>query len=177
MGGADKLIGYNLQRMRRDRSQTEVANAMKARGHRWTQPTVVAVEKGERPLRMSEAADLVEILGIEGISALWSFLILTPQLEIAERTKPANQSMAEIRLSLDVAAESFAESADRLSHPSILGRVDGSKLIRFLRDVAEASERDAEVWEERAVELVGLINEVQADFASKATDGEHQAEA
>lgn len=43
--------------------QSDLAAAMKARGYKWTQPTVVAVEKGERPLRHSEACALSDLIG------------------------------------------------------------------------------------------------------------------
>lgn len=46
-------------------TQTALANAMKDLGHKWSQPTVVAIEKGERPLRLSEARDIAVVLGIE----------------------------------------------------------------------------------------------------------------
>ncbi|WP_294981724.1 helix-turn-helix domain-containing protein [uncultured Microbacterium sp.] len=77
MSDHDELIGRNLARLRmnsspaeevggaREWSQTELANRMRELGHKWTQPTVVAVEKGERPLRMSEAIDAARILGVD----------------------------------------------------------------------------------------------------------------
>jgi hypothetical protein len=37
---------------------------MRERGWKWSQATVWSVEKGERPLRLSEATDLAEVLGI-----------------------------------------------------------------------------------------------------------------
>lgn len=65
MAEIDEAIGQNLQRLRGEMSQTVLASRMKALGHKWTQPTVVAVEKGERPLRLAEAKDIGEILGID----------------------------------------------------------------------------------------------------------------
>ena len=44
--------------------QQAVADAMRERDHRWSQSTVWAVEKGERRLLLSEAADLAEILDV-----------------------------------------------------------------------------------------------------------------
>ncbi|MDJ1115401.1 helix-turn-helix domain-containing protein [Microbacterium dauci] len=65
MSQHDDLIGENLARLRDSVSQTELANRMRERGHKWTQPTVVAVEKGERPLRLGEAIDIAEVLGVD----------------------------------------------------------------------------------------------------------------
>lgn len=38
---------------------------MKDRGHKWSQSTVWSVERGDRPLRLTEAEDLAAILGVE----------------------------------------------------------------------------------------------------------------
>lgn len=62
MAESDEQIGRNVQTLRGDMTQKELADAMKARGYKWSQPTVVAIEKGERPLRLTEARDLAEIL-------------------------------------------------------------------------------------------------------------------
>ena len=43
---------------------------MKARGWKWSQPTVVAIEKGERPLKVSELRQLAEILKLDSIADL-----------------------------------------------------------------------------------------------------------
>lgn len=64
MTNADELIGLNLQRLRGDLTQTSIANTMKEMGHKWSQPTVVSIEKGERPLRLAEARDVAAILGV-----------------------------------------------------------------------------------------------------------------
>ena len=63
MSERDALIGRNVTRLRGDRPQKDLADAMRERGHKWSQATVWSVEKGERPLRLTEADDLVEVLG------------------------------------------------------------------------------------------------------------------
>lgn len=63
--GQDALLGGNLARLRGEMTQTELAQRMRAAGHKWTQPTVVSVEKGERPLRFSEGIDACVILGVD----------------------------------------------------------------------------------------------------------------
>ena len=65
MSDHDELIGRNLARLRQGMSQTDLAKRMRDKGHKWTQPTVVAIEKGERPLRMSEAIDASNALGAD----------------------------------------------------------------------------------------------------------------
>ena len=65
---SDKRIGCNVALFREHEaglSQKELADEMRHRGHRWAQATVWAVEKGERPLRFTEAQDLCLILGVD----------------------------------------------------------------------------------------------------------------
>ncbi len=65
MKTSDERIGRNLQHLRGEMSQSALASAMKERGWRWSQPTVAAIEKGERSLKLAETADLADLLGIE----------------------------------------------------------------------------------------------------------------
>lgn len=59
----DDVIGQNLAKLRGSMSQKDLAARMKEREWKWVQSTVASVEKGERPLRLREAADLASILG------------------------------------------------------------------------------------------------------------------
>ncbi len=67
---ADQRIGRNVAELRGDMSQQAVAKAMRERGWKWSQATVWAVEKGERPLRLAESSDLVDILGARSFDLL-----------------------------------------------------------------------------------------------------------
>lgn len=60
----DEQIGANLIRIRNGMSQKDLADAMRVRGFKWSQATVWAVEKGERPLRLTEAEGLGVVLRI-----------------------------------------------------------------------------------------------------------------
>jgi len=51
-------------------SQAALAAAMRSAGFKWSQPTVAAVEKGERGLKLSEGERLVAILGLEQLEDL-----------------------------------------------------------------------------------------------------------
>jgi transcriptional regulator with XRE-family HTH domain len=70
---ADDRIGQNLVTLRGERSQKDVADAMRARGWKWSQATVWSIEKGERPLRLAEADDLADVLG-SSFSGVYAFL-------------------------------------------------------------------------------------------------------
>lgn len=61
----DKRVGQAIVALRGDTSQAAVADAMRERGWKWSQATVWSVEKGERPLRLLEAGDLADVLGIQ----------------------------------------------------------------------------------------------------------------
>lgn len=62
---SDTVIGRNLVTVRGEMSQAQLAKLMRGRGHKWSQATVWAIEKGERPLRLVEALDLSGLLKIE----------------------------------------------------------------------------------------------------------------
>lgn len=61
----DVLIGEAVAFHRGPRSQKSLGEAMRARGHRWSQATVWSVEKGDRPLKLAEAVDVAAELGVE----------------------------------------------------------------------------------------------------------------
>lgn len=63
-GKRDEVIGSMIQTARKPHSQKWLADEMRDRGHKWSQATVWAVEKGVQPLRVTEAVDLAEVLGI-----------------------------------------------------------------------------------------------------------------
>lgn len=62
MATTDEQIGRNLANLRGELSQKELAAVMRERGWKWSQATVWSIEKGERPLRLTEAADLAVVL-------------------------------------------------------------------------------------------------------------------
>ncbi|WP_309065342.1 helix-turn-helix domain-containing protein [Microbacterium sp.] len=70
MTSADERIGANLAKLRGDMSQTALAAEMRSRGFKWSQPTVVAIERGERAIKLAEAEVLVDVLGMNRIEEL-----------------------------------------------------------------------------------------------------------
>lgn len=84
----DAEIGRNVTRLRGGGSQKDLADAMRKKGFRWSQATVWAVEKGERPLRLTEADALGQVFGIhhQMLLSTGDHLDLTLQLrEFGER--------------------------------------------------------------------------------------------
>ncbi len=60
----NRQIGETVRELRGSLPQEAVAEGMRARGHvKWSQSTVWSVETGARPLRLTEAEALAEVLG------------------------------------------------------------------------------------------------------------------
>lgn len=60
----DVRIGKNLIALRGDMSQADLASKMRSlHGLQWSQATVWNIERGERPLRLSEAKAVASLLG------------------------------------------------------------------------------------------------------------------
>lgn len=61
----DHQIGAIVRVRRGEQSQKALADAMRAKGHPWSQSTVWSIESGTRPLRLIEARDLADIWGVD----------------------------------------------------------------------------------------------------------------
>jgi septal ring factor EnvC (AmiA/AmiB activator) len=81
MIGSDRDVGRMVAQLRGERTQQAVANAMRNRGWPWSQATVWSVEKGERPLKLREAAVLALVLGtpVEELVHIEAELVLLSQ--------------------------------------------------------------------------------------------------
>ena len=64
------MIGGNLAKLRQQSglTQEDVAGQMRNKyGYKWSKATVWAVESGERPLKLTEAQDVLKCLGLDWI--------------------------------------------------------------------------------------------------------------
>lgn len=84
---------------------------MQARGHKWSQPTVVALEKGERALRFSEAVDLVAILQLDRLEHLGSDASASAMTATLAAYSRAQAALIEAAKAYDAARLRFAEAA------------------------------------------------------------------
>ncbi|UIN30913.1 hypothetical protein [Microbacterium binotii] len=82
----DEQIGRNLVAMRGKSSQKELADWMRQRGFKWSQATVWSVEKGERPLRLSEAEAVSDIYGADVSALLRGTSIVRAEAEVKSVT-------------------------------------------------------------------------------------------
>lgn len=58
-------VGRQVQaaRVLSNLSQAELARQMRSRGHKWSQPTLTAIEAGERSLKWEEGCELGRLIG------------------------------------------------------------------------------------------------------------------
>lgn len=82
----NEQIGQNVALLRETSgmSMDDLASAMRSRGHKWTRITVFNVEHGERMLKVQEAVDLLDSLGISTDSGM---RIITSENEGTRRVR------------------------------------------------------------------------------------------
>lgn len=116
MSDRDEEIGQNLARFRGERTQQDIADAMRSMGYKWSQATVWSVEKGERPIRLTEAMDIAHVLHVD-LSDLFSTqqesvlrVALTNMAPASKRLEEAATSYEHLQLILALAADIFPHS-------------------------------------------------------------------
>lgn len=97
-------------------SQSALASAMRGRGWKWSQPTVAAIEKGERALKVAEVEDLVAILGTEVMGLLSGEVMLRSGFERVEHER--NLLVAAVG-NYTQALVDYARLADSVSNLSV----------------------------------------------------------
>lgn len=158
MPKSDAQIGKNLARLRGDRSQKDVAEAMKARGWKWSQATAWSVEKGDRPLRLSEALDVAEILGtpVSELTRSGETVRIAEVLDDAEGVLSAlsasTDDAANVYRNLEVMLERIPTADWPGALPELRDRI--FSLIAMLGDFFE---HRGKVYEELAQRLNGLL--------------------
>lgn len=88
----DKLIGQRLAHYRGAMSQAELAAHMKDLGWKWSQSTVWSIERGDRPLRLAEAEDLLPILDLVSVAQLTSSTADIDLSQLRQRVRNARES-------------------------------------------------------------------------------------
>ena len=84
----DVQAGENLAILRGDMTQSALAAKMRERGWKWSQATVWAIERGDRPLRIAEAVDVLSLVPGAGAGGIEYSLLrpsLTSQLNLRGR--------------------------------------------------------------------------------------------
>ncbi|MFC9559921.1 helix-turn-helix domain-containing protein [Agromyces sp. NPDC056965] len=142
----DRQVGENVVRLRGDRSQKELADEMRERGYKWSQATVWAVEKGNRPLRLAEAAVLAEILRVS-VGVLLGDEVSVVVKQDVDAVERAQQQVHQAFLAFRSSQRRLARTADRFAQTGRALPVETSHLESLLRltpDDILAIERAAE---------------------------------
>lgn len=165
----DVLVGENLTRLRGEMTQQALADAMRKKGWRWSQATVWSVEKGERPLKFSEAEDVAQILQtpLANLSRPTALALVDRGLKLAgDEVLSAFNEAVESLLSLEASRDWLASVIkDAEGTP---GWGDEAGLV-FWRHVLKRT-LDAAVLEARA----RIAGEVARDDAVTAADRPHE---
>lgn len=126
-------------------TQQALADVMKARGWKWSQATVWSIEKGERPLRLAEAVDLVDVLDLEGVKEL----ITTPLVTMSWQRLSL---VAQAERALEVATQEFMRAQFDLA--TVADMVDSEGLP--LPDVDEDLEARLEQTPEQIIQKLTM---------------------
>ncbi|MEV5042724.1 helix-turn-helix domain-containing protein [Microbacterium sp. LMI1x-1-1.1] len=108
----DVQIGQNLARLRGSISQSELAAQMKALGWKWSQSTVWSIEKGDRPLRLAEAEDLLPILNLSNVHQIIGSAFERDMADMVDRVRKLRDSAIRAIHSYNHARLDLAIAAD-----------------------------------------------------------------
>ena len=129
----EQQIGKNLATVRGDVPQATLAERMRERGWKWSQATVWAIERGDRPLRLAEAEDVVRVLELPG-GVDYYFLredklvaLAGEEMKVARSLRTLREAAKEVRtrqwyLAMTYSSIRDREDADRGNLDVYLGR-------------------------------------------------------
>lgn len=138
----DRQIGDALAELRGARSQQQLADLMRARGHKWSQTTVWHVENGSRALRLAEAVEVAQLLDIE----LVDLLEPASGIRSATRLREATDRVRQTRAQLEATQHEVKVLEVKLSEAlQVLHMVMGDVMPNSAQSVARAFEEAGRV--------------------------------
>lgn len=157
----DLTIGANVRRFRQAvaMSQAQLAEALSGYGISFSQQTVLKIEKGERPLKLSEAAAISKCLGIA----------VQDLFETDEEASAESVSLRRARGFCDeirMVARAALAGLDKLQHMQVI-------LKREIEDGelgTPAVLNDPEIARFRSASLVDLLKSVQDERSHDEVD-------
>lgn len=138
----DAQIGRNLASLRNEMSQKDLAEAMRSLGFKWSQATVWSVEKGERPLRLTEATALQEIFGVRFDSLthnLADFAALEARRRVIESLKQLEDAAARVAVEIAMFEGQVRHASETaLNHLARNAKIDPYDWRQDLHEAARA---------------------------------------
>lgn len=149
----DKELGENVRRFRGDMSQKALAERMTEMSVRWSQPTVAAIERGERSLKLTEAVALAEVLRMP----MTHFINPGIGAQVIQRAQTALMAYEKLK-----AAVGAYEDA-RLQLAATLDEIDPAEVTNHQQMLGET-------WIERGV--LDVIEEMREEQGANEDGGE-----
>ncbi|MDI3241641.1 helix-turn-helix transcriptional regulator [Arthrobacter sp. AL08] len=150
----DGLMGMRVAQLRGERSQKSVADEMRLRGWKWSQATMWSIERGDRPLKVREAKELAEVLGIELMDLFQEPAILSIEKEIKELVLNVKRDHDAAVTQLQKLRSSHQLLQDRASDSSLKDDDRLAPITKLAKDTLERSTFDLAVT--RAKSGLGL---------------------
>ncbi|CEG85766.1 helix-turn-helix transcriptional regulator [Propionibacterium freudenreichii] len=98
----DTLIGDRVNQLRGTKvSQQALADAMRERGFKWNQATVWNVERGDRPLKLSEAEALAQMFHLRSIDELKPAAFREDYQKLLDATDRVGTAFEHARIALE----------------------------------------------------------------------------
>lgn len=163
MSDTDARIGKRLQELRGETSQAVLGAAMAERGHKWSQATVWSVESAKRPLRLAEAEDVAEILGVAVGDLLQRDGIDTASRAVQLEVDAANTKVEHLRLAARDVAIARERAEDALRALEMLASSEGSLRARARYGMAR-KRYDAAVSQSLSEIVQGVERDIQAEI-------------
>jgi transcriptional regulator with XRE-family HTH domain len=157
MSNRDEQVGLTLSFLRGSMTQKALADAMKIRGWKWSQATVWSVEKGDRPLRLTEAVDVATILEVDVSEFLNDPVMASYSKEMADTLQGQVHAAREITASIT----KYLEHRERLHV--------------LIQDAHARGIDTVEAWIAAATEAPSLDQAIEA--GKDAFSGEYSEEA
>ncbi|MBW3080901.1 hypothetical protein [Bifidobacterium saguinibicoloris] len=156
----DEMVGANVKRLRGKVSMDRLVDLMCNAGNTWSKTTIFNIEHGRRPLRLSEASDLLKCLGYDPVLDLPKLLNTPAEADLQYAVEQIPQMYKQLIIDFDTLAryrQELAGDATTLQQEGSLNK----KLSGQVIDVLKASRLDS---------LIGALLTTNDHYANQVND-------
>lgn len=132
----DGLFGQRVARLRGGKSQKALADDMRERGWKWSQMTVYLTETGKRSLKLKEAPDLADILGVQVMDLFEDPEVLSIEAEIKVLMRNVSYDYATAVETLKALHNSQEILQARISDPGLKNDDRFTRVLRLAQDAS-----------------------------------------